>query len=127
VLPGHRTDMGRVRGWEECFVPVGVCVWLSSQVEPGEFMFYPSGYWHQTENLADENISVSGSVVDANCYEAIKAEFEQECSTTKQRFAFSPPVCQALRIKCYPWWEAAFKGAFTTGTKSCPAKYKGAA
>ena len=94
------------------------------QVEEGEFMFYPSGYWHQTENLAPENIAVSGSVVDANCYEAIIREFETECTAVRKRFAFTAPVCEALRGKCYDWWRSAFTGAFVPGPETCPARYR---
>ena len=88
-----------------------LCV-LSVQVEEGEMMFYPAGYWHQPENLDVENIAVCGSVLDANCASLVKHEFQQECRSRKQRFAFTPEVCSALETKCYPWWDTAFRGAF---------------
>ena len=103
---------------------VNVCtVRVRGQVEEGEFVFYPGGFWHQTENLAEENISVSGSVIDANCYQAVMAEFAVECAPgARQRFHFTAPVCAALQGKCKKWWDSAFKGSFTAGGdgKTCP-------
>jgi hypothetical protein len=35
-------------------------------------LFYPRGYWHQTENLDDENIAVSSTTVSVNTADAMK-------------------------------------------------------
>ena len=35
--------------------------------EPGDSMYYPRDWWHQTKNLDDINIAFSGSMVNNHC------------------------------------------------------------
>ena len=38
------------------------------QIEAGEIVYYLLDYWHQTLTVSDHSISVTGTLVDANCY-----------------------------------------------------------
>ena len=49
-----------------------------AQVEGGDMVYYPAGYWHQTENLDDENIAFSTTLVDNNNFQAVEYEMRQE-------------------------------------------------
>jgi hypothetical protein len=35
-------------------------------------VYYPLDYWHQTITVSDRSISVTGTLVDANCYKVGK-------------------------------------------------------
>jgi oxalate decarboxylase/phosphoglucose isomerase-like protein (cupin superfamily) len=93
------------------------------QVEEGELVYYPNGYWHQTENLGEENIAASGTVIDANNFRAVQREMEIECRTKAgaQRFAFNPDICRSLDTRLFPWWQTAFVGDFDVSPPICDA------
>ncbi len=83
-------------------------------------MYYPAGFWHQTENLDDENIAFSTTLVDQNNFAAVEYEMQQECSGKGQRFAFSPEVCKVMKEVTFPWWHSAFVGDFSLEPRGCP-------
>ncbi len=91
----------------------------SIQVNSGEFVYYPSGYWHQTENLDDENIAFSTTLIDQNNFQAVEKEMLQECTFKHQRFSFTPDVCDGLKAAVFPWWQNAFVGDFSTAPAKC--------
>ena len=85
----------------------------------GEFVYYPYGFWHQTENLDDENIAFSTSLIDQNNFEVVEREMRQECTMKNQRFSFTGDICEGLKAAAFPWWHDAFKGDFDVSPKKC--------
>jgi ribosomal protein L16 Arg81 hydroxylase len=77
-------------------------------VETGEMIFYPADYWHQTENVQTPTISVTATVMDANNYQFIIDELEQECKVQKFKWGFSKELCQALQGRCFAFWKKQF-------------------
>lgn len=77
---------------------------------PGEMIFYPKDYWHQTETWPDEKgnqaVSVTGTAVDANNYREVQGELERECGQhDKRRISLSTTVCRELNDYCFPLWK----------------------
>jgi hypothetical protein len=104
-------------------------VWALVQVAEGEFVYYPRGYWHQTENVDAENIAVSSSTIDSNDAESLEAEIRKECNgvgTSSQRFAFSHDVCDVMKSRVFPWWRRAYLGSFDVGGSNgtCRVSYR---
>ena len=75
---------------------------------PGEMLFYPKDYWHQTEVWPGEDgrpsISVTGTAVDANNYESVREELLKECHDGQPRISLTKQVCKDLEEKCFPLW-----------------------
>ena len=77
-------------------------------IVPGEFMFYPADYWHQTRNLVTPSIAITSTAVDQNNWRLVAAEFEAACAHNKYSWALSGELCAALR-NCFGWWENRFE------------------
>ena len=78
-------------------------------VQPGEILFYPLDYWHQTLTITDFTVSLTGTLVDANCHGAVTAELEKKCSNGG---GYSTDVCEHILGECKKWWHDAFVGSF---------------
>ncbi len=57
-----------------------LCRCLAAQVHPGEVLFYPSEYWHQTLTISDYSVSMTGTLVDSHCFEDVKKELDKKCN-----------------------------------------------
>ena len=75
-------------------------------VGTGEMIYYPKNYWHQTRNLDDVTISVSGTLVTQENTAGITKEFRRECDTTQRVRIFQPEtrLCEGLE-KCFKIWR----------------------
>jgi len=78
-------------------------------VLPGEFIFYPRNFWHQTENLVTPSTSISSTVVDALNHRTVANELKRECSGLNRLMRPSPALCSALD-RCFEWWGSAYDG-----------------
>ena len=83
-------------------------------VAPGEVIFYPADYWHQTLNTPsnDESLSVAitDTLVDATNFDLVAEGLREKCTamTPNIRHGFTPAVCAALP-RLTAWWENAFR------------------
>lgn len=93
------TAVERAKGLS-CFLDV---------VLPGEFIFYPRNFWHQTENLATPSTSISSTVVDALNHRTVANEMKRECLGLNRLMVPSPALCRALD-RCFEWWQSAYHG-----------------
>jgi hypothetical protein len=78
------------------------------QLVPGEVIFYPLDYWHQTLTVTERSISVTGTLVDAVCVDEVIEQLQLKCKKNE----YHHEVCRALQLDCYPWWNVAYKGSF---------------
>lgn len=79
-------------------------------VKQGEMAFYPRDYWHQTENLGDLNIAVTGTLVDQHNWREVASEMKSDCQFGKNKILqATPEMCEALEV-CFDWWQAAYDG-----------------
>lgn len=76
-------------------------------VEPGDFVFYPKGYWHQTLNLDTPTISLTGTLVTPTNHFDVKERLEVQCSGRGNLFIPDTVFCAQLK-KCYKYWADFF-------------------
>lgn len=90
---------------------------------PGEALFYPREYWHQTVNLDDPVVAITGTLVDANNYDTVALMLDKDCEKEEKIPFITPsaPLCQAYRTHCFPWWRHAF-GDVETMYAAAPTK-----
>ena len=83
---------------------------------PGEVIYYPSHYWHQTLNLDRPCISMAGRRVDQNNKDEVYGELKQRCQhpgpdITKQWPGAAPNLsnrmCKNIG-KCHKLWQEMF-------------------
>ena len=72
---------------------------------PGDFIYYPKDYWHQTYMLDTPTIAISGTLVTKYCHEEIKTELKRECAGEGTIFVPEETMCGALNSCAYPLWE----------------------
>ena len=86
-------------------------------VHPGEVIYYPSHYWHQTLNLDRPCISMAGRRVDGNNANEVHGELQQRCAhpgpdITKQWPGAAPNLSKRMCKnidKCHHLWKDMFK------------------
>jgi hypothetical protein len=77
-------------------------------VTPGDLIYYPKGYWHQTKNLSPVTISITDTMVGHDSHADVAEELTYACAgapTKLKRVIFSPDaeMCSALD-SCYTDW-----------------------
>lgn len=75
--------------------------------EPGDSMYYPRDWWHQTKNLDDVNIAFSGSMVNNQCMREFTEEMRGQCGDSNARshtvFNAEAWFCEQVE-KCVGVW-----------------------
>lgn len=88
------------------------------EVRPGETLFYPMDYWHQTLTITDFSVSMTGTLVDQNCYQEVIEELHKKC---RAGGSYDRVLCDKIYNECEPWWHNAFGGVFKPFVESvCP-------
>ncbi len=85
-------------------------------VHPGEVVYYPSHFWHQTLNLDRPCVSMAGRRIDENNMHEVYSELKHRCKhpgpdITKQWPGAAPNLskrnCKAIK-KCFKMWKDIF-------------------
>ena len=74
---------------------------------PGDSMYYPRDWWHQTRNLDPINIAFSGSMINNDCVREFGKEMEMQCSNSdeKRHTVFAPEQGFCDQVKqCQSVW-----------------------
>lgn len=50
-------------------------------VEPGDIIYYPSDYWHQTKNLETPSLALSRNIITRECAEPVASRLQRECGS----------------------------------------------
>lgn len=74
---------------------------------PGDLVFYPKDYWHQTLNLDTPTMAMSATIITSDCHVQVKQELQQECAGGNKVFVADEIFCGQLE-KCYKIWENTF-------------------
>lgn len=82
-------------------------------VEPGDVVYYPKDWWHQTENLETPTISVTGTLVGIDNHKEVKEMLQTQCAGYGYIFHPVESVCEKLE-RCYELWDSM---ALTNWTK----------
>lgn len=87
-------------------------------VRAGEFVFYPRDWWHQTYNVEDMNLAITGTLSDANNFDSVQREIARDCKKKNPNIIpINPRMCKRLQ-KCYEWWHDAWMGDFVSREES---------
>ena len=78
-------------------------------IYPGDTLFYPKNYFHETQNIAMPSMTVTGTVANGFNYESIATQLHRECSYNSLSFDLSGRLCDALD-DCYVLWHQRFSG-----------------
>jgi hypothetical protein len=70
---------------------------------PGDLIYYPENYWHQTLNLDTPSVSLSSSLLRDTNFESVGAHLRDECRGKGAIFAPNEQLCTALRV-CHATW-----------------------
>ena len=91
---------------------------------PGDLIYYPKDYWHQTENLDTPSTALSSSTVSRDCYNEVAVELRKECdcvnanATTKCRMIpFKRSTCDKL-MSCFATWSNIYGDTSDSGASS---------
>ena len=74
---------------------------------PGEILFYPQHYHHETQNLGGRTMTVTGTLVTAFNHWEVTSMLHGECTRKHLNFRFSGPLCDALD-ECFVLWHTHF-------------------
>lgn len=80
---------------------------LQTVVTPGDVIYYPENYWHQTLNHDTFSVALSSSIILKSNFEAVSERLSEECEGNRAIFAPSDELCIPLK-KCYKQWQHHF-------------------
>ena len=72
-----------------------------ADLKPGEIIFYPKHYWHQTLNLEKDTISITGTLVDKHNWQDMVDKLSDDC---KEKNDDWKQICEHLP-KCFSLWK----------------------
>eukprot|EP01032_Pedospumella_encystans_P013288 gene13288-15307_t len=79
------------------------------ELQPGEILYYPADYWHQTLNLGTPSIALSSTLVTPLNYHLVITELRKECTDDglQRNFPYDEKMCNMLE-QCYAHWLQTF-------------------
>jgi hypothetical protein len=96
-----------------------LCVGTEGVLGPGEALYYPEDYWHQTQSLDDGAAAISGTLVTPSNGGIVAAELKAECDGANRIIARgSTQLCAALATCLSDW--AALSGGPSPGSPPAP-------
>lgn len=72
-------------------------------LHPGDVLYYPHDYWHETLVLDTPTASISGSIVSEKNQVAVATELDKECKGGNRIFGYDEGLCSALNT-CFKTW-----------------------
>jgi len=71
---------------------------------PGDALFYPSDFWHQTLNLDTPTVALTGTLVTAANRRGVRGQLVRQCQGAGDVFAADERLCGRLPA-CFGLWE----------------------
>lgn len=72
-------------------------------LQPGDILYYPYDYWHETLVLDTPTVSISGSIVSTKNHIEVATELDRECKGGNRIFGYDKDLCSALN-ECFNKW-----------------------
>ena len=130
----HRSIFVRGRvDWDLLMCRRGLVATTINRPDPGDVLFYPRKWFHQTLNLDTLTVGIAGRRVDATNYLDVHTHFKRHCSVPQRNVPNAPPLQPATCARidsCLQEWRDAFDhglpaaGAKRTGSKLPPRQLK---
>ncbi|KAL1496394.1 hypothetical protein AB1Y20_016349 [Prymnesium parvum] len=73
-------------------------------LSPGEVLFYPEDYWHQTQGLDEGNAAISGTLVTPSNRKLVAQELQKECAGANRIIPRGSSLCDPLSV-CIQEWQ----------------------
>ena len=73
--------------------------------EPGDVVYYPKDWWHQTQNLQTPTMSITGTLVTLGNYVEQREMLREQCAGDGMVFNPVESVCRKLE-SCYEVWDS---------------------
>jgi len=77
---------------------------LQTTLYPGDLVYYPENYWHQTLNLDTPSVALSSSVLRDTNFKAVAARLKEECDGAGAIFPSDDGICDDLE-GCLDFWN----------------------
>jgi hypothetical protein len=75
---------------------------------PGDAMYYPRDWWHQTRNLETPSIAFSGSMVSKHCQREFAIKMREQCYGKGNVFRATPEHCAQVD-QCIRNWDILYE------------------
>jgi tetratricopeptide (TPR) repeat protein len=75
---------------------------FSAILKPGDLIFYPKSYSHETHCLSTPTVSLSGTVIPSSDYEEFIQFIKGECDTNKVGYKFHRLICGLIQSVAKP-------------------------
>jgi len=76
---------------------------------PGDMMYYPRDWWHQTRNLETPSIAFSGSLISRHSQKEFAQKMREQCYGRGNVFHASPEHCARVD-QCIRDWHELYEG-----------------
>ena len=77
---------------------------IQTILNPGDVLYYPDNYWHQTLNLDTYTSAIGSSIIRKSNYKRIQKLLQEECAGKRVIFAPDVALCEHWE-KCFPIWS----------------------
>ena len=77
-------------------------------LEPGDVLFYPKDYWHETKCLSNPIITITDTILTPENHDALSERLWQQCVSPERQFMFSASLCDSLQhaLKWQDKWRS---------------------
>jgi hypothetical protein len=76
-------------------------------LRPGDLMYYPHDYWHQTVNLDTPTLALTGTLVTVENKHLLRDALRRQCMGGGSIFVPNEILCADLE-RCYDVWDTMF-------------------
>ncbi len=70
---------------------------FEATARPGDLLYYPPHFWHETLNLETPSVALSGTLVTPAHRGELLAMLRQECADQRKGYEFDADLCQLLQ------------------------------
>ena len=76
---------------------------------PGDAMYYPRDWWHQTRNLETPSIAFSGSMINKHCHKEFAVKMREQCYSSRRNVFHASTEHCAKVDQCIRDWHALYE------------------
>eukprot|EP01036_Dinobryon_divergens_P023418 gene23418-31762_t len=73
-------------------------------LSPGDFLYYPPDYWHQTVNLDTPTVALTGTLITSSNYALVAEQLRKDCIAAANPSPSDARFCE-LVDSCFVYWN----------------------